>query len=291
MNYRHAYHAGNHADVLKHAVLARALGHLGRKDKAYCVIDAHAGIGLYDLSAVEAGKTGEWLGGVGLLYDDAGTAVALEDAEAEALLGPWREAVEAVNQASGRGAGLRWYPGSPEVAVLLSRPHDRLVFNELHPDDHATIAGLYARERRVRVTCEEAGIAVKANLPPEERRGIVLIDPPYEQTDDADRALAMLRQGHKRFATGCFMLWYPVTGDGLSHRLARAAAELALPRTLLVEMLVRPVTINGGLAGSGLLIVNPPWPLAEELPVLLPALAQRLKQGEPQWRVEWLTGE
>jgi len=287
MNYRHAYHAGNHADVLKHAVLARALLHMGRKDKGYCVVDAHAGIGVYDLEGVEAGKTLEWQGGAGRLIDGTGRALTLEDAAAEALLEPWRQAVAAVND----GGGFRRYPGSPEVAAQLSRAHDRLVFNELHPADFETLSAQYAGDWRVRVTCEEAGVAVKANLPPAERRGIVLIDPPYERADDAERALTMLRQGHKRFATGCFMLWYPVTGDGLSGRLAAAAAELGLARMLVVEMLVRPVTINGGLAGSGLIIVNPPWPLAEELPVLLPALAERLNASEPAWRVEWLTGE
>jgi 23S rRNA (adenine2030-N6)-methyltransferase len=287
MNYRHAYHAGNHADVLKHAVLARTLLHMGRKDKGYCVVDAHAGIGVYDLEGIEAGKTLEWQGGAGRLVDAAGRALALEDAAAEALLEPWRQAVAAVNG----GGGLRRYPGSPEVAALLSRAQDRLVFNELHPADFETLAAQYARDRRVRVTREEAGVAVKANLPPQERRGVVLIDPPYERADDAERALTMLREGHKRFATGCFMLWYPVTGDGLSDRLVAAAAEAGLARMLVAELLVRPVTINGGLAGSGLIIVNPPWPLAEELPVLAPALAERLRQGEPAWRVEWLTGE
>jgi 23S rRNA (adenine2030-N6)-methyltransferase len=287
MNYRHAYHAGNHADVLKHAVLARALAHMGRKDKGYCVVDAHAGIGVYDLDGVEAGKTLEWQGGVGRLIDGAGKALALDDAAAEALLEPWRQAVAAVNG----GAGLKRYPGSPEVAAQLSRAQDRLVFNELHPVDFETLAALYAGDRRVRVTREEAGVAVKANLPPQERRGVVLIDPPYERADDAERALGMLKQGYKRFATGCFMLWYPVTGDGLSDRLVAAAAEAGMARMLVVEMLVRPVTINGGLAGSGLIIVNPPWPLAEELPALVPALAERLKAGDPAWRVEWLTGE
>ncbi len=287
MNYRHAYHAGNHADVLKHVVLARALVHMGRKVKEYCVVDAHAGIGVYDLEGVEAGKTLEWQGGVGRLIDAAGGALVLEDAAAEALLEPWREAVAAVNE----GGGLRRYPGSPEVAARLSRPHDRLVFNELHGQDFETLSAQYARDRRVRATREEAGVAVKANLPPAERRGIVLIDPPYERGDDADRALTMLRQGYKRFATGCFMLWYPVTGDGLSDRLVAAAAGEGMARMLVVELLVRPVTINGGLAGSGLIIVNPPWPLADELPVLAPALAQRLRQGEPAWKVQWLTGE
>jgi 23S rRNA (adenine2030-N6)-methyltransferase len=288
MNYRHAYHAGNHADVLKHVVLARAIGHLARKDKPFRVIDAHAGIGLYSLESDEAGKTLEWREGLGRLYDEAGGRLALDDAAAEDLLSPWREMVEAVNS---RGRALSWYPGSPELSVLLTRPDDRLVFNELHPEDHATLAGLYEREKRVRVTQAEATIAVKANLPPRERRGIVLIDPPFEKRDDDVSALAMLQQGYKRFATGCFMLWYPVTGDGLSRRLVEAARHASIARMLHVELMVRPAEMSGGLAGSGLIIVNPPWPLAEELPGLMPALAERLRQGEPSWTVEWLTDE
>ena len=130
------------------------------------------------------------------------------------------------------------------------------MFNELHPEDHATLAGLYEREKRVRVTQAEATIAVKANLPPRERRGIVLIDPPFEKRDDDVCALAMLQQGYKRFATGCFMLWYPVTGDGLSRRLVEAARHAGIARMLHVELMVRPAEMSGGLAGSGLIIVN-----------------------------------
>ncbi len=166
-----------------------------------------------------------------------------------------------------------------------------MVFNELHPEDHATLEGLYEREKRVHVSRTDASIAVKANLPPRERRGIVLIDPPFEKPDDDARALVMLQQGYRRFATGCFLLWYPVTGDGLSQRLVQAARQSGLARMLQVELMVRPAAMNGGLAGSGLIIVNPPWPLAEELPGLMPALCDRLRQGEASWTVDWLAGE
>jgi 23S rRNA (adenine2030-N6)-methyltransferase len=288
MNYRHAYHAGNHADVLKHVILARAIGLMARKDKPFRIIDAHAGIGLYSLLSEQAGKTFEWREGVGRLFDQSGRRLALDNKAAEELLSPWREMVEAVNS---RGKELEWYPGSPELSVLLTRPGDRMVFNELHPEDFATLSELYAREKRVRVTNTEAMIAVKANLPPTEKRGIVLIDPPYEKRDDERSAMSMLWHGQKRFATGCFMVWYPITGDGLSRRMEAIAREMNYPRMLQVEMLVRPAKVDGGLAGSGLIILNPPWPLAEELPVLLPALTQRLRQGSPSWKVEWINGE
>ena len=288
MNYRHAYHAGNHADVLKHVILARAIAHLARKDKPLRVIDAHGGIGLYSLLSAQAGKTFEWREGVGRLFDEAGGRLALDNAKAEALLEPWRSMVEAVNS---RGKALEWYPGSPELAVLLTRPQDKLLFNELHPDDFKTLEELYARDKRVKVTNTEAKVAVKANVPPPERRGLVLIDPPYEKKDDDRQAMSMLWHGQKRFATGCFMVWYPVTGDGLSRRMAEIAREMNYPKFLHVEMLVRRATNDGGLAGSGVFILNPPWPLAEELPVLLPALSKRLRQGDPHWRMEWINGQ
>lgn len=288
MNYRHAYHAGNHADILKHVILARAIGHMARKDKPFRIIDAHAGIGLYSLQSEQAGKTMEWREGLGRLFDETGGRLTLEDEAAEALLEPWRSMVEAVNS---RGKQLEWYPGSPELSVLLTRPVDKLMFNELHPEDFITLSELYQRDKRVRVSNREAMVAVKGSLPPPERRGLVLIDPPFEKRDDDRHALSILWNGHKRFPTGSFMVWYPVTGDGLSRRVRQIALELGYPRTLHVEMMVRAETVNGGLAGSGLIMVNPPWPLAEELPVLLPSLVQRLRQGEPAWKVEWLVGE
>ena len=173
MNYRHAYHAGNHADVLKHAVLARIVEHLKKKDKPFRVVDAHAGIGLYRLDSIEAGKTREWEGGIGRL-------AAPLDAEAEMLLTPYRQVIAALNPPGERLA----YPGSPEVVARLMRAGDRLVANELHPEDNMALARHFLRDGRVRVTEVDAEVCVKANLPPPERRGLVLIDPPYEDADE-----------------------------------------------------------------------------------------------------------
>jgi 23S rRNA (adenine2030-N6)-methyltransferase len=273
LNYRHAFHAGSHADVMKHAALALVIGHLKQKDKAFAVLDAHAGIGVYDLAGAEAARTGEWQSGVGRLYDAAGRPLPLAS-EAEALLRPWREVVAAVN----RGAGLSRYPGSPEVARRLMRPGDRLVLNELHPADHRTLARRYAGQKNVRVLKGDADAAIRAGLPFPQRRGLVLIDPSYEQPGDIDATLAMLADGYRRFQTGIFMLWYPLTGDRLAEKIIRGVRRLALPKTLRVELTVRRVIADGGLAGSGLVIVNPPWQLDRELAVLLPELARRLKQ-------------
>jgi 23S rRNA (adenine2030-N6)-methyltransferase len=287
MNYRHAFHAGNHADVLKHVVLAWMIERLKAKAAPFRVLDSHAGIGIYDLTGEAAGRTGEWRDGVGRLHDETGAALPLSP-PAEAVLAPWRKAVAAVND----DGALRRYPGSPEIARLALRPQDRLALNELHPEDHASLASAYRRDARVRITNRDADLVVKAQLPPPERRGIVLIDPAYEATDEAGRAIAMLAEGHRRFATGIFVLWYPVTGDDLSRRIERDAKALALPKTLDIRLDVRQPVRGGGLAGSGLLIVNPPWPLEETLRDLLPELVERLRQGRGAGSsLAWLTGE
>jgi 23S rRNA (adenine2030-N6)-methyltransferase len=275
MNYRHAFHAGGHADVLKHVVLAAMIERLKAKATPFRVLDTHAGIGVYDLASDAAGRTGEWRDGVGRLYDGNGAASLLSPS-AEALLLPWRTAIAAVNDG---GTTLRRYPGSPEIARLGLRPQDRLALNELHPEDHARLVAEYRRDARVRITSLDATLVAKAQLPPPERRGIVLIDPAYEAADELDRVLAMLAEGHRRFSTGVFALWYPLTGDELSIRLRRKAHALALPKLLDVTLAVRRPVAGRGLAGSGLMIVNPPWRLAESLRDLLPELAEKLRQG------------
>ncbi len=285
MNYRHAYHAGNHADVLKHVVLARVIEHLKQKEAPFRFYDAHSGIGSYDLEGVEAGKTLEWREGVGRLFSADGaplkiTEPAMAD-EAEALLAPWRECVSAVNV----GGALKRYPGSPEIARLMLRPTDKLRLNELHPADYETLAARYARDKRIAVSNLDALVFLKSQLPPPERRGLVLVDPPYEKTDEADKALQMLAEGLKRFATGVFLLWFPVTGDGLDRRVKEAVREMEV-KSLWASMNVRKPRPDGGLAGSGVIVVNPPWTLNRELEVLVHVLCERLGQGERRYEIK-----
>jgi 23S rRNA (adenine2030-N6)-methyltransferase len=279
MNYRHAYHAGNHADVLKHVVFARIIEHLKKKDKPFGILDAHGGIGAYDLTGVEAGKTGEWETGVGKM-------VARFSDEIEALLAPYRQVLTELNP----DGGSRYYPGSPEIAVRLMRLSDRLTANEMHPVDAEILKSNYGGDGRVHVTALDANIASRAMLPLDEKRGVVLLDPPYEVLDETQGMMTALADGHKRFGTGIFVLWYPVKGTDFSDRLLMAAKALGLPEMLQVELRVKESFQGGGLAGSGLIIVNPPWKLEEELQLLLPALAARLGVGE--WgrsHIEWLT--
>jgi 23S rRNA (adenine2030-N6)-methyltransferase len=278
MNYRHAFHAGNHGDVLKHVALTRLLVHLNKKDKPYRVIDAYAGSGIYALDGVEAGKTGEWEGGIGKL-------AAPFSSEPEALLVPYRAILAGLNP----NGTPRLYPGSPEIAVRMMRFGDRLVANELHPEEADRLEAHFAHDRRVQVTRLDAESCVKGGLPPRERRGLVLIDPPYEQKDEAAKAARILAEGVKRFAAGVFLLWYPIKAKGDDDTCVEAARALGVGATLKAELRIKEPFKEGGLAGSGLVIVNAPWKFDEELDLLLPALAGRLGIGK--WgagSVDWI---
>jgi 23S rRNA (adenine2030-N6)-methyltransferase len=278
VNYRHAYHAGNHADVLKHIVLARVIMHMTKKDKPFRVIDAHAGIGVYDLKGIEAGKTGEWETGIGKMAEPFAD-------EIETLIAPYREAIAKLNA----HGGLVRYPGSPDLSLSLMRGQDRMIANELHSEDAMTLQRNIGWDERVKVTELDADTCIKANLPPPERRGVILIDPPYEVKNEAERALRMLRHGLRRFAQGVFLLWYPIKAGGLEEFLAAEVQAMGVPSSVRVELRVREAFDAGGLAGSGLLILNAPWKLDEELRLIVPALAQRLGLGD--WghgTIDWL---
>jgi 23S rRNA (adenine2030-N6)-methyltransferase len=286
MNYRHAFHAGNFADVLKHAVLVRILTHLGEKAAPFRVIDTHAGAGLYDLAAEAATRTGEWRDGIGRLID-----ADLPD-DVRALLAPYLAIVRAANA---RG-GLRRYPGSPLIALGLMRPQDRLVACELEPGAAAALAAHLRRDRRARAVEIDGWVALNAYVPPKERRGVVLIDPPYEAKDEFARLAEALAAAQRKWATGIFLLWYPIKErsgpDCLAAALRRGAAGTIAPKVLRAEIEWAP-DASGRLTGAGLIIVNPPWRLAEDLEQrLLPALLSVL--GRPavgRGKVDWLAGQ
>jgi 23S rRNA (adenine2030-N6)-methyltransferase len=276
MNYRHAFHAGNHGDVLKHAVLARVLGYLTRKDSPLAVLDTHAGIGVYDLSGVEASKTGEWRGGIGKVLD----ASLSHD-----VLDPYLALVRGLNA----DGVLRHYPGSPALALAMLRPQDRLLLNELHPEDHDALSLRFAAEPRVQVSGVDATQAIKAQLPFREKRGLVLIDPAFEVTDEASRVARMVQQALRRMAHVGMMIWYPVTTQIFADELCAGLDFAGAKSVLRVEMLVRPASENGGLAGSGVVVINPPWTLHAELEKLLPALAAVLgENGQGRWSLQWM---
>jgi 23S rRNA (adenine2030-N6)-methyltransferase len=276
MNYRHAFHAGNHGDVLKHAILTRILTYLTQKVGALAVLDAHAGIGSYDLTGVESFKTGEWRAGIGKL---------LAASPGEVLLAPYLDVVRGQNT---EGV-VRHYPGSPALALALLRPHDRLLLNELHPVDHETLVSGFAFDQRVQVSQVDAGQAIRAQLPFREKRGLVLIDPAFEVTDETVRVSRMVEQALRRMAHVCVMIWYPVTTQAFADELCAGLAVAGAKSVLRAEMLVRPVTENGGLAGSGVVVINPPWTLHDEMETLLPVLAAVLgENGQGRYSLQWL---
>ena len=283
MNYRHAFHAGNFADVVKHAVLARILAHLCAKPAPYRVIDTHAGAGLYDLTSEPATRTGEWRDGIGRLL-----AADLPD-DIRALLAPYLAAIAAANP----GGGLRRYPGSPLIALDLMRPQDRLVACELEPGAAASLAANLRRDARARAVTIDGWVALNAYVPPSERRGVVLIDPPYEDKHEFARLADALGAARRKWATGIFLLWYPIKERAGPERLAAALRGGATSKlaTKILRAEIEWSGVAGRLSGAGLIVVNPPWRLAEELARLLPALRSALGTDGGRAKVDWLTGE
>lgn len=276
MNYRHAYHAGNFADVLKHAVLSLVLTYMAKKDAPFRVIDTHAGIGMYDLTGEAAEKTGEWRGGIGRLLGEQGSGVAPLPGAAAALLAPYLEAVRACNP----DGKLRRYPGSPCLALALMRAEDRLVANELHPEDAALLGEALAGDRRAKVLGLDGWLALKAQLPPKERRGVILVDPPFEQVGELERLQEGVRNALRRFAGGVYLLWYPIKDPRPIARFHQAIGNIAPSETLAIELLLREPVDTDRLNGSGLVVINPPYTLEADLAVLLPVLAERLGDGK-----------
>lgn len=282
MNYRHAYHAGNFADVLKHAILALVIEYLKRKPAPFRVIDTHAGIGLYDLAAEEAVKTGEWRDGIGRLW------MQQMPGDIEEALAPYFASVRSVND----GEALRHYPGSPLVARALMRAQDALVANELHPDDHQALVQRLRGDKRVRVTNIDGWIALRSLLPPKERRGVVLVDPPFEVEGERERLVSGLKDGLTRFANGIYLLWYPIKDLAQACTLKRDIAALDVSKLLSAEIFVHQPGDAQRLNGCGLLVINPPYQLDEHLGRLLPFLAERLGQSTGAgYELAWLAGE
>ncbi|MDX8448390.1 23S rRNA (adenine(2030)-N(6))-methyltransferase RlmJ [Mesorhizobium captivum] len=282
MNYRHAYHAGNFADVVKHTVLCRLVEYLKQKDKAFRVIDTHAGIGRYDLASVEAGKTGEWQGGVGRLFE------ATLEPQAATLLQPYLQAVRVENP----DGGLRHYPGSPLIVRHLLRKQDRLTAIELHPEDAARLKAVFAGDFQTRVIELDGWLALGAHLPPKEKRGLILVDPPFEEEGEFPRLVENLRRAHRRWPGGIYALWYPVKDRKAVAAFRAALKETGIPKLLDIGFEIRPSSAEPSLDGSGLVVVNPPFTLEGELRVLLPALHRVLAVEQPsRWTVDWLGGE
>jgi 23S rRNA (adenine2030-N6)-methyltransferase len=285
MNYQHAFHAGNFADVHKHVVLTRILEHLRGKPAAFRVIDSHAGAGRYDLLGPEATRTGEWHDGIErVLAQRLPETVGASDGTSPlALLEPY---LATLNPAG----ALRVYPGSPLVAKALLRPQDRLIACELEPRARAALTAVLRGEPRAKVLAIDGWMALNANVPPKERRGVVLIDPPYEDPNDFMRLSATLHEAHRKWPTGIYLLWYPIKDREAPDALARRLSRLGMPKMLRCEITLRAPSADSGLVGSGLIAVNPPFTLQNELKILLPALGGMFSPTSAH-RLDWLTGE
>jgi 23S rRNA (adenine2030-N6)-methyltransferase len=279
MNYRHSFHAGNFADVFKHAVLARMLAYLLKKLSPFRYIDTHAGVGVYDLRGDPACRTGEWELGIKRILDLSFSTGLM------AFLEPYLGTVQALN-ADGQ---LRYYPGSPDIARQLLRGTDRMLMCELHPDDADHLRWRYAKDDRMKICAMDGWTGLNAFIPPKERRGIVLADPPFEKAGEFDRLHDALAHGARKWATGIFALWYPIKHISDANAFARKLETTGLKNLLRTEIYIREPVTSASLNGCGLMILNPPWLLEEELRAVLPELSTVLAQDKGAgWKVETL---
>jgi 23S rRNA (adenine2030-N6)-methyltransferase len=262
MNYRHAFHAGNFADVFKHIVIARILVHLREKIAPFRVIDTHAGDGLYDLASEEASRTGEWRDGVGRLV------AAKLPADAAELMAPYLAALRACNGAD----ELRYYPGSPLLALHLIRPQDRLVACELEPRAAAALSRQLRGAANVKAVRIDGWIALNAYVPAKERRGLVIVDPPFEQPNDLIRLVEGVTAAYRKWPTGIYLMWYPVKEHEGPERFIKRLRRAGIEKCIRAEFAVAAPAPAGGLNACGVVVVNPPWRLAAEIRTLAPAL-------------------
>lgn len=264
--YRHAFHAGNHADVLKHIVLVQVLRYMNGKDKPYRFVDTHAGAGGYSLEGRYAQKKGEYEQGIGRLWgrDDLPEPVA-----------DYVERVRAFNP----GGALEQYPGSPAIAHMLLRPTDQMRLFELHPTEHRILESYLGSQRGVEVKHADGFDGLKSQLPPSTRRGVVLVDPSYEGNGDYGRVVATLRDAVQRFAEGVYLVWYPQVQKVEAAELPRRLEALAPKGWLHARLTVaKPDAMGFGLAGSGMFVLNPPYTLHDTLAGVLPWLVETLGQ-------------
>ncbi len=281
MNYRHGFHAGNFADVLKHAILARILLHLRQKDAPFRVIDTHAGGGLHDLSSDEAQRTVEWRDGIGRIEQAAFPAAI------EALLAPWRQVITEARASHGPST----YPGSPWLIRQMLRGNDRLVAAELHPPTFRKLEKALGRDERCKLLELDGWTALRANIPPKERRGLVLVDPPFELTDEFETLAREIVAAHRKWPTGTYCLWYPLKDRAGANGFLAALDDAGIGRLLRLELSVDRPAAAGGLSDTGVVVINPPWTLKAEADLLLPALAERLAQGpNPSYLCQDLSG-
>ncbi|EPG2103713.1 23S rRNA (adenine(2030)-N(6))-methyltransferase RlmJ [Proteus mirabilis] len=279
LSYRHSFHAGNHADVLKHIVQTLIIESLKEKEKPFLYLDTHAGAGRYQLTNAHATRTGEYLEGIARLW---------QQEEVPELILPYLEAVGSLNTSD----ELRYYPGSPLLAAKLLREQDLLMLTELHPTDFPLLRTEFSRDKRVRVCREDGFGQLKSKLPPASRRGFALIDPPYELKQDYSAVVKGIVEGYKRFATGTYAIWYPVVHRQQIKRMLKELEAIGIRKILQIELAVKPDSDQLGMTASGMIVINPPWKLASQMASILPWLHKTLvPEGTGHTLVEWVVPE
>lgn len=279
LSYRHSFHAGNHADVLKHTVQTLIIESLKEKEKGFLYLDSHAGAGCYFLKGEHAEKTGEYLHGIAQLWQRNNLSE---------LFKPYIQAIKSCNS----GDQLKYYPGSPLIAKYLLRPQDKIHLSELHPSDYPLLCHEFSRDKRATIVKADGYLQLKSQLPPLSRRGLILIDPSYELKTDYQSVVQAIKQGYKRFSTGIYALWYPVVLRQHVQKMIHALEETHIRRILQIELAIQPDNDRLGMTASGMIVINPPWKLEAQMQQLLPELHSLLvpeKTGHTLLR--WITPE
>ncbi|RJX68801.1 23S rRNA (adenine(2030)-N(6))-methyltransferase RlmJ [Vibrio sinensis] len=278
LSYRHSFHAGNHADVVKHIVQSLILNALCQKDKPFVYHDTHSGVGRYDLTHEWSEKTGEYKQGIARIWDKNDIPEEIQS---------YLEAIKSLNN----GETLRYYPGSPRVARAHLRRQDRMVLTELHPSDFPLLEQEFDRDRQVAIYKEDGFKRLKASLPPQERRGLVLIDPPYELAKEYRDVVQAIAQSHKRWATGIYAIWYPVVNRCDIEDMIEGLEGLGIRNILQIELGVSPDTNERGMTASGMIVINPPWKLESQMNAILPFLKEAIAPVTGHHKVEWIVPE
>ncbi len=278
LSYRHSFHAGNHADVLKHIVQSLILNSLQQKEKPFVYHDTHSGVGRYDLTHEWSEKTGEYKQGIARVWQQDNIPAELDS---------YLDAIRQLNQ----GETLRYYPGSPRVARAHLREQDRMVLTELHPSDYPLLEQEFHRDRQVSIYKEDGFARLKASLPPQERRGLVLIDPPYELAKEYRDVVRAIAQSYKRWATGIYAIWYPLVNRCDIDDMLEGLQGLEIRKILQIELGVAPDTNERGMTASGMIVINPPWTLESQMQTILPFLKQAIAPATGHYKVEWVVPE
>lgn len=280
LSYRHSYHAGNHADVIKHLVEVAILQYLLKKDKPFCYHDTHAGAGLYSLESSHAQKTAEYQTGIGRLFPY----------QAQLQSPALQHYLQLVQQLNPSGT-LQFYPGSPSIARLMLRSTDSIQATELHPTDFPLLQAQFLKRGHCRIEQMDAYAGLKAMLPPLHKRGLILIDPPYELKTEYQDLIKGLQLAYQRFPQATYAIWYPVIERASIEAVLASIAQTGIRNQLRIEFCPKADSLGFGMTGSGMLVINPPYTLADDMRAALTEISPLLSEGDGSWQVSQTVAE